>query len=218
VVRRLVPLPAARVTPYKIKHQEFNEFTNENVKVAFPKNTFYSDFYLDFTITDNIVKVHTPIVPLANNYTLTFDVSNYNETEKNQLYIASISEKGRESYETTIKKNNTFYTSTKKLGKFTLLTDNEKPTISLYNFKNEQWISNHTSIKVKISDKETGVKSFRGEIDGKWILMEYDVTTGILTYDLKNITYTDAKHNLKIVVIDNVGNLNTLETTFYRKK
>lgn len=206
------------VTPYKIKHQEFNEFTNENVKVAFPKNTFYSDFYLDFTITDNIVKVHTPIVPLANNYTLTFDVSNYNETEKNQLYIASISEKGRESYETTIKKNNTFYTSTKKLGKFTLLFDNEKPTISLYNFKNEQWISNHTSIKVKISDKETGVKSFRGEIDGKWILMEYDVTTGILTYDLKNITYTDAKHHLKIVVIDNVGNLNTLEATFYRKK
>jgi predicted nucleic acid-binding protein len=205
-------------TPYKIKSEEFNEFTNEFAKVAFPKNTFFNDFYLNFEVKNNIVKVHTPIVPLANNYTLTFDVSTYSEAEKNQLYIASISEKGRKSYETTIKKSNTFYTSIKKLGEFTLLTDYEKPIISLYNFKNDQWLSNHNNIKVKILDRETGVKSFRGEIDGKWILMEYDVTTGLLTYDFKDITYTEAKHNLKIVVIDNVGNLSTLEATFYRKK
>ena len=162
--------------------------------------------------------MHSPTVPLANNYTLTFDVSNYTETEKNQLYIASISNNGKTNYETTIKKSNTFYTSIKKLGKFTLLTDNKKPEISLINFKNDQWISNHLTLKVKISDKESGIKSFRGEIDGKWILMEYDVTTGILTYNFKDISYAEAKHNLKIVVIDNVGNPNTLEATFYRKK
>ena len=205
-------------TSYKIKYAEFNEFSKDFAKVAFPKNTFYNDFYLDFEVTEKIVKVHSPTVPLANNYTLTFDVSNYTETEKNQLYIASISNNGKTNYETTIKKSNTFYTSIKKLGKFTLLTDNKKPEISLINFKNDQWISNHLTLKVKISDKESGIKSFRGEIDGKWILMEYDVTTGILTYNFKDISYAEAKHNLKIVVIDNVGNPNTLEATFYRKK
>jgi hypothetical protein len=173
---------------------------------------------LNFDVTENEVQVHTPTVPLASYYTLTFDVSKYSDAEKNQMYIASISDKGRKSYETTYKKNTTFYTSIKKLGKFTLLNDNEPPKISLYNFKNDQWISNHTNIKVKISDKDSGIKSFRGEIDGQWILMEYDVTTGLLTYNLNTITYTTAQHQLKIVVIDNVGNLSTLEATFYRKK
>ncbi len=205
-------------TPFKINHEEFNEFSSSYAKVAFPKNTFFNDFYLDFNVSDKIVKVHTPTIPLANNYTLTFDVSKYSEAEKNQLYIASISEKGRKNYENTIKKENTFYTSIKKLGKFTLLTDSEKPIISLFNFKDNQWLSNHTQLKVKILDRESGIKSFRGEIDGKWILMEYDVTTGLLTYNFSEIIYTEAKHNLKIVVIDNVGNLNTLEATFFRKK
>lgn len=214
----IIAKKTGNTTPYYIYHNQFNEFTNSYAKVAFPKNTFFDNFYLNFDVTENEVQVHTPTVPLASYYTLTFDVSKYSDAEKNQMYIASISDKGRKSYETTYKKSTTFYTSIKKLGKFTLLTDNEPPKISLYNFKNDQWISNHTNIKVKISDKDSGIKSFRGEIDGQWILMEYDVTTGLLTYNLNTITYTTAQHQLKIVVIDNVGNLNTLEATFYRKK
>ena len=66
--------------------------------VAFPKNTFYNDLWLDFEVKDGVAKVHEPTVPIHNNYTITFDVSNYSEDEKKQLYIASINKKGNGVY------------------------------------------------------------------------------------------------------------------------
>lgn len=206
------------ITPYKINRAAFNKFTKNGITVAFPKNTFYKDFFLDFDIKDAIVKVHKPIVPLNKRYTLTFNVSKYTSEEKKQLYIAYINKKGKSQYESTVKKNSTFYTSTKKLGNFTLLKDVERPKISLYNFKNEQWLTHYKTLKIKIKDGESGIKSYRGEIDGKWILLEYNVKNGILTYNFNDKKFTTAKHGLKIVVTDNVGNTNTTNATFFRKK
>ncbi|WP_456378320.1 M23 family metallopeptidase [Lutibacter sp.] len=207
-----------KITPYKINKTQFNKFTKEGITVAFPKNTFYNDFYLDFKVKNSIVQVHPSSVPLHKRYTLTFNVSNYSEKEKKQLYIASINKKGKTSYEKTVKKEVTFYTSTKKLGKFTLLTDSIKPKVSLQNFKNNQWLTHYKTLKVKISDNESGIKSYRGEIDGAWILLEYNVKKGILTYNFSDKTFTTAKHILKVTVTDNVGNTKTINAAFFRKK
>lgn len=205
-------------TAYKINHTDFQKFSQENVTVAFPKNTFYNDFYLDFEVSNGIAKIHEPIVPLNNNYTLTFDVSNYNSDEKKYMYIASINEKGEKEYENTIKKETTFYTSTKKLGKFTLEKDTIPPKIQLINFKDEQWVTNFNTLKIRITDNESDINTYKGEIDGEWILLEYNVKNGILTYNLNDKKFSEAKHHLKITVTDNVGNSETINTTFYRKK
>ena len=205
-------------TPYKIVHTEFQKFSKEGVSVAFPKNTFYHDFYLDFDVNRDIVKVHTPTIPLDKRYTLTFDVSKYAETEKEKLYIASISKKGSSSYQSTVKKETTFYTSTKTLGNFTLLSDTIPPKVSPHSFTNNQWLTYVDTLQVKISDKESGINSYRGEIDGEWILMEYNVKTRVLTYDLNDKKFVKAKHELTVIVKDNVGNATTLNATFFRKK
>lgn len=206
------------ITPYKIKHTQFYKFQKKNVSVAFPKKTFYNDFYLDFDVHDSLVKVHTPTVPLHKKYTLTFNVSKYSNEEKKQLYIASINKKGKTQYEPTVKKDTTFYTSTKKLGNFTLLSDNKPPVISLKNFKDQQWMTHFKTLKVKIEDNESGIQSYRGEIDGEWILLEYNVKNGLLTYTFSDKKFTTAKHQLKVTATDNVGNTNTINATFFRKK
>ncbi|NQV78809.1 MAG: M23 family metallopeptidase [Lutibacter sp.] len=207
-----------KVTSYKIDYTQFNKFTIDGITVAFPKNTFYQDFYLDFEVKDSLAKVHSPIVPLDKKYTLTFDVSKYSNDEKKQLYIASVNKNGGENYETTVKKETTFYTSTKKLGDFTLLSDSKNPKVNLHNFKNEQWLTNFETLKIKISDYESGINTYRGEIDGEWILLEYNVKNGILTYNFSDKEFTTAKHLLKVFVTDNVGNTNSINATFFRKK
>jgi murein DD-endopeptidase MepM/ murein hydrolase activator NlpD len=213
----IVAQPVIKNTPYQIIYTEFQKFSKDGVTVAFPKNTFYNNFYLDFEVTDKIVKVHSPTIPIRDRYTLTFDVSKYAQNEKDKLYIASIHKNGSYQYETTIKKENTFYTSTRTLGNFTLATDNKPPTISLVNFKNDQWLTNANKLEVKISDQGSGINTYRGEIDGVWILMEYNVKNGVLTYNLNDKVFTEAKHELKVVATDNVGNSTTLNTNFYRK-
>lgn len=210
--------PAIDSTAYKITASKFNKFEQNGVTIAFPKNTFYEDFYLDFNVKNNIAQIHKPLIPLDKSYTLTFDVSKYTEEERNQLYIANINNKKYPSFENTRKKDDTFFTTTKTLGKFTLLSDKQKPTIYLKNFKNDQWITKHTEIIVKIEDKETGIKSYKATLDGEWILMEYDLKKKQIVYQFKDKKLVDSKHQLEIEVEDNVGNTNTLSATFYKKE
>ena len=205
-------------TPYPIASKQFHKFSKNGVSVAFPKNTFYKDFYLDFLANDSIAQIHRSVLPLHKKYTLTFDVSKYTEKEKKQLYIASINKKGKNHYVKTVKKTATFYTTTKKLGNFALLSDTIKPSIHLKNFKDKQWLTHYKVLEVRIDDDASGIKSYRGEIDGKWVLMEFNVKRNLLTYNLNDKKFTKAKHHLKIEVTDNAGNTNTLNSTFFRKK
>ena len=207
-----------KITKYPIKAKEFNKYQKGIVTIAFPKNTFYDDFYLDFKVKDSVATIHNKSVPLHKNYTLTFDISKYPQEEREQLFIAKISDKGRVSYKSTTKKEKTFYTTTKDLGIFTLLTDTEKPSLKLSNIKDEQWLTHYNFLKLKVSDKLSGIKSYRGEIDGEWIRLEYSPKYGTLTYDFTDKKFTTAKHQLKVIAIDNVGNTKILEATFYRKK
>lgn len=206
-------------TPYPIKSEEFNKYSKEGVTVAFPKNTFYNDFYLDFDIKDGKASIHEKkTVPVHSKFTLTFDVGSYTSEEKKKLFIAKYNSKGYPSYSSTVKKETTFYTRTKTLGKYALLTDNEKPKIKNYNFVKEQWLTNYKKLVLKTSDDLSGIKSYRGEIDGQWILLEYSPKHKTLTYDFSDRKLVGAKHQLKVIVKDNLGNTNILETTFYRKK
>ena len=209
---------AKDTTAYKITKDKFNKFEQNGVTIAFPKNTFYNDLYLDFKVENDIAEIHQPRIPLDKSYTLTFDVSKYTEEQKSQLYIANINNKKYPSHQNTRKKGNTFYTTTKTLGKYTLLFDKQKPTIYLRSFKNGQWITKHNKIVVKIEDKNTGIKSYSATIDGEWILMEYDLKKKQIVYDFNDKKLIGAKHLLKIEAEDNVGNTNTLSATFYKKE
>ncbi|WP_369049172.1 M23 family metallopeptidase [Tenacibaculum sp. UWU-22] len=204
-------------TPYKITAKNFTKFKQKNVTVAFPKNTFYEDCYLDFEVADNIAKIHEPTIPLDKSYTLTFDVSNYSESQKKQLYIANVTKKNSSYYVTTRKKENIMYTLVKNLGSYTLKSDTQSPTITLVNFKNNQWVSKLNNLKVKITDSDSGIDIYRATIDNQWVLMEYNHKKGILTYDFNDKKLVGSKHVFKLAVSDNVGNTKNISVTFFRK-
>ena len=208
---------AKDTSAYKIIAKEFQKFTFEDITVAFPKNTFYEDCFLDLKKENDVVKIHNPTIPLDKSYTLTFNVSKYSENEKAQLYIANIEYKKYPRYQFTRKKDSTFYTTTKSLGNYQLLSDTISPSITPLYFKDEQWISNATTLKVKISDTDSGIKNYLATIDDEWILMEYNHKKGILTYNFKDKKLVGSKHIFKLVVLDNVLNTNTVIRTFYRK-
>ena len=205
-------------TDYKIIATKFNKFNIDNVTIAFPKNTFYENVFLDFRVEKGIAKIHSPTIPLDKKFTLTFNVSKYSDAEKQQLYIANIEYPKYPRYQFTRKKDSTFFTTTKTLGNYVLKSDKNKPKVKLLYFKNEDWISSLQTLKVKISDIGSGIKNYRATIDDKWILMEYNHKKGILTYKFSDKKLFGSKHIFKIVVSDNVGNTNTLSATFYKKQ
>lgn len=204
-------------TEYKIVAKNFKRFTKDDVTIAFPKNTFYEDVYLDFEVKKGIAKIHKPTIPLDRRYTLTFNVSKYTEAQKEQMYIANVDYPKYPRYQNTRKRDSIFYTTTKTLGNYTLKTDKIKPKIRFLYFKDKQWISGLKTLKVKISDIGSGIKNWRATLDGKWALMEFNHKKGILTYDFSDKKLVGSKHIFKIVVSDNVGNTTERSITFFKK-
>ncbi|MDY7395427.1 M23 family metallopeptidase [Aureibaculum sp. 2210JD6-5] len=208
---------AIEKTPHFFRAYEFNKLNKENVSVAFPKNSFYKDIYFDFDYDGKIVKLHNGGIPLHRNFTLTFDISDYPAKDKKQVIIASINKKGRLSYASTKRKDNKLYTLSRSLGNYTLAIDSIAPKISPTNFKDKQWLSKYRYLKLKITDNLSGIKSYRGEINGKWVLFEYEPKKNMLTYDFNDGKLEGNKHKLKLTVVDNVNNTNVYIATFNTK-
>ncbi|MDB4189826.1 M23 family metallopeptidase [bacterium] len=204
-------------TNYKILKNKFQKFTEGGVTVAFPKNTFYKDIFIDFSVNGKLATIHKPTIPLNKSFTITFDSTMYRKSEVNNIYIANINNKKYPYYQNTRKREDKLFTTTKTLGKYTLLIDNELPKIYNLNFKNNNWVSKLNYLTIKISDTQSGIKSYEAFIDDEWILMEYDVKKKKLSYNFNDKKLVGSKHIFKLVVSDNVGNTNTYNATFYRK-
>ncbi|WP_298537282.1 M23 family metallopeptidase [uncultured Algibacter sp.] len=209
---------AQKTTPYFIKTTQNVNLTEGKVSVDFYKNTFYEDFYIDFEARNDTLFLHEDIKAAKKNFSISFNVGNYSNEDKSKLYIARlIGQKKYPAYTSTKRKGDLLIATSKKLGTYTLMTDTIKPSIKPINFKKEQWLSKYRFLKLKIDDAGSGISKFRATINGKWILMEYDYKTKILTYDFNDNVVIATKNNLKVIVTDNVGNNSTFETLFYRK-
>lgn len=204
-------------TNYKISKIKFQKFTKNGVTVAFPKNTFYEDVFIDFSVNGTIAEIHKPNIPLDKNFTITFDSIMYKNSDIDNIYIANINNKRYPYYQKTRKRSNKLFTTTKNLGKYTLLIDNLEPKIYNPNFKNGDWVSRLKYLTIKISDSQSGIKSYKAYIDDEWVLMEYDLKNKKLSYDFSDKKLVGSKHIFKLVVSDNVGNTNIYNSTFYRK-
>lgn len=194
-----------------------NNYNLEGAKVYFPANTFYNDFYIDLKKGKDTVKIHNNEVPAHRNFTITFDVSKYSDTEKKQLFIARLNSKNLPIHATTYKRGNTFTTRTKNLGTYTLAKDTIAPVITPKNFKAKQWLNNYKYLSLKIVDDLSGIDTYNAYINGEWVLMSYEYKTNTITYNFDDKILNKKECNLKVIVTDNIGNSTTYETTFYRK-
>jgi hypothetical protein len=61
----------------------------------------------------------------------------------------------------------------------------------------------------------SGIKSYAGTIDNKWVLMEWDYKSKILSYTF-NGDIAPGKHNFELVVVDGKNNTSTYTAEFNR--
>ena len=207
------------VTPYYVYTKKNNELINKHISVNFPEDTFYDDFFIDFSVSNDTLTLHDDIIPVRDNFSISYDITGYKNPEADKLYIARLVGYRNQYalYSKTYKKENILTTYTKTLGTYALVMDTLSPKIKPSNFSEGKWLSNYRFLKIKIEDEESGISNYRATINGKWILMEYDYKKNELTYDFNDAVSKETENKLKLIVTDNVGNSSTFETQFYRK-
>ena len=71
------------------------------------------------------------------------------------------------------------------------------------------------SIRINIKDNLSGIKSYEGKIDEKWILMEYDYKNNKLIYSFDN-SIKKGSHDFQLIVIDKAENKSEYNFNFQR--
>ena len=204
------------VANYVVKASKDCVFEKDKCSVFFPAGTFYNDFDLNFDVKNNVLTVHDDTVPAHSNFTITMANDTYGNL-KDKVFIGRVSGNGV-SYNTTREKNNVYETRVKTLGQYKLVLDTIPPVIKIAKPIEGKVLDNQKTLQVRISDGLSGIQSYNGYLNGKWILMEYDNKTGLLTHDFNDGIVADGNNVLKVVVVDNVGNSSIFETRFIRNK
>jgi len=199
---------------YFIRVNKDSNFEKDNMSVFFPAGTFYDDFNLNFDVKNNRIYIHDDTVPVHSNFTITIKDSTYSEALQDKLFI------GRSSgnYNATTRKGTVFTAKSKILGSYGLYLDTIAPTIKITKPIQDKWISDQKKIEFIINDASSGIKSYNGYLNGNWILFEYENKNKKITHTFDDTLLAEGANDLKIEVIDNVGNAAIFETHFFRSQ
>ncbi len=210
------PLPKPTGTLFKYDQQ--NVFSNDKVKVVIPQGNLYDDLYFDYGILGHRPGAYSPTYHIHNRFTPIHDtyelwikpdstIGNY--VNKAVIVSATGGCEGGEYVDGYIKAN------ARTFGDFYVKLDTIGPNLSPINIHEGASLAGAKSISVKISDNLSGIKSYNGNIDGKWVLMEYDYKTKVLIYTFDE-TIAPGKHIFNLSVSDNKNNLSQFTANFYR--
>ncbi|MEC7781976.1 MAG: M23 family metallopeptidase [Bacteroidota bacterium] len=206
-----------KTTPYFVEAETYKNFEVGDWEVFIPEGAFYDDYYLDITANTDALHLDEDLIPVHKYIRLAYDVSAFAVQDREKLYIGRVNYRGLLRYEGARLEDDHLTASINALGDFKVGIDTKHPKIQSLDFSDGKWISNLNKINFKITDEDTGIKSYRATINGKFALMEYEYKKNQLTYSFGDGISVSGANEFKLIVTDNVGNSTTFEATFYRK-
>ncbi|HVA98011.1 MAG TPA: M23 family metallopeptidase [Bacteroidia bacterium] len=200
-----------------------NTYQTDDFNISIPAYSLFDD--LGFTYqteepkTDRelapLCTIENKYVPLSGSYTLAIKPSKEIKSDLQSKAIVVLLNGKYASYEGGEWSNGYLKTDVKTFGTFTIMLDTIPPVIKPFNIYSGKNMSKLKSIELQMHDNLSGIKSYRGTIDGKWVLMQYNPKRDMLYFDFDD-SITSGKHVFKIVLTDNADNSSSYEAEFTR--
>lgn len=202
---------------FLVRADKDSNFAKDNMSVFFPAGTFYEDFVMNFDVKYGTLFLHEDTVPAHTNFTIAIADTKYTEAQREKIFIGLV-QGNKVTYNTTVRKDSLFSAKVKTLGKYSLVMDTIAPKITIAKPIEGKWLSDQKTLQLSINDSASGIKSYNGYLNGNWILFEYDNKTKKLIHNFSDGIVAEGANDLKIEVIDNVGNSTIFETRFFRSQ
>jgi hypothetical protein len=197
-----------------------NKFKNFEIQMVFPPLSLYDDLYFTYSRTLDNSAPYAPLhhieseeTALQKSYSLSIKVAYMPDSLIKKACLISVN-KGKERYEGGTYKAGWVTGTVKSFGDFTVGKDNTPPKL-ISEYKKTNDLQAAKTIEIKATDDLSGIKKYRAEINGKWVLCEYEPKKDLLFYTFdENIK--SGEHTFKIVVTDDKENKSTLSFQFKR--
>jgi hypothetical protein len=214
------------INPLNIKGLDFfewdknNHFTRDGIHLFIPENSLYNSICPNYTtgvisgLYSKIHRLNSFPVPLHKPARISIRIDSLiPDSDTDKYGIVKVKQNRITSWTGGSHKDNRIESEITELNDYSVGRDTVNPVITPLN--PAKWQENR-QIKIRISDNLSGISSFRGEIDGKYALFEYDAKNSLLKYTFDNEKLHPGTHHLKLTVSDRCKNISVYENVFAR--
>ncbi len=201
-----------------------NKFETEEINVIIPDKALYDSILFKYksikasdSLYSSIHYVHNRNTPLHISYSLSIKAINLPNKLIEKALIVGMDEKGNKWSVGGKLEDGYASVNTRNFGIFAISVDTLPPDIIPMDINKDNKFSNSSEIRFKIKDDLSGIKNYKGKIDNKWALFEYDKKNNLLSYTFDpEKLIKDIEHSLELIVIDNKGNQSVYRNKFYK--
>ena len=186
-----------------------SRFYAQGFELWMPQGTLFDDVELDYHVMPSesdqapIYQLSTTRIPLRRAAEITLPTHKSESVDGSKLYVARVDGK-RRTYCGGTYKYGRITANITELGTYTVCADTIAPKITPIG--STSW-RKQGRIVCRIADGETGIRDYRGTIDGRWVLFQYSSKNARLTCDLRAEGIGLGRHQVEIKVTDMRGNV-----------
>ena len=196
-----------------LTNQDYTLNKNSSI-IEIDKNTFYDDLLLNISYNSDTLDLGKEKDPFRSSVRVKLPHKITDTMRLRQSFIGKIINE-RISYLSSKKNDSFIYTNTSSLGKYIISRDTLKPEIIPINFKSNSNIKGKRSLRLRLKDELSGIKSYSSYFNGNWALFEYEPKSNLIFHNLSDGVIENGENELIIKYEDGVGNKGVYKSKIY---
>jgi len=198
-----------------------NTLAEAGVRLTLPPLALYDDTYVRYArkpatsrSLGPVHALHDPLTPIHLNSTLAIDVPELPEKLRSKALIVRLDKAGSPSPVGGKWSGGGVVAQVRAFGDYTVMLDTVPPVITNADLRAD--MRGRQSFNVKVADNLSGIATWRGTINGQWVLLEYEPKTKTLTHVFDKHTTAPGSKDFKLEVTDDRGNASSWSMEFTR--
>ncbi len=200
------------------KYNKVNKFENKEIKVEIPKGCLYDDLVFNYRKSPGTASMFSDIhylqnaeVPLQNKIVVSIKAVNLPVNLRSKALLVRINRDGKRSPAGGSYENGYVTTTTNIFDGYAIVVDTIPPVIKPYAENSKSKIR----LRFTVSDNFSGIAKYKGEVNGKWVLVEWDPKNKLMIYNFDSVAQ-QGKNTFTLSLEDDKGNKKVYSTTFTR--
>lgn len=210
--------PIEQREKYRFHWDRANYLQEPGFDLIVPRGMLYDDVNLNYTVrTDTgavafVYQLHDEWVPLHNYCDIQIGVRRHVVEDSTKYYMARVNKKGKLTSIGGKYEDGYVKSRIRELGTYTVAVDTVPPEVTAVT--PNLWAKNGR-IVYKVKEEETGIKSYRGTINGEYVLFGLNIMNNRLEYKIEpERVKKGAVHTVEMTVVDNCGNETVVKEQF----
>jgi hypothetical protein len=203
-------------------YHQFNQFQDSGVMFSAPPMAFYDSFKFRYERCQPVKGAYSPVHQIHEETTAIHDYCSLSvraeslpEGLRRKACLAKVTQNDKLEYAGGDCMDDGMVSGRiREFGRYCVAVDTVPPVINPIRPELFNNLKGQRGISFTISDDFSGIRSYKGTINGHWILMDYDAKNDLLTYEIDD-RLPQGESLLRIEAADSKGNRKIYESRLF---